>query len=194
MTPQNLSIFEKLAILKADTAVQNEPTVPSPITPDILATVVATAICPGVNRGFDWGKSKTPDGNAVTNLKHCISRKVVPVSVADVARLQVAPQELPNSGESGYPKDRHGVARMGWQLVSKRFSASFAVAPSGQRRDGLWPREMSRFGASHGCDYEPWLAPKRLSIRFYLIKNPSRRCRPGLAFCWFPIPMADAMG
>ena len=49
-----------------------------------------------------------------------------------------------------------------------------------QGRDGLWSREMSRFGASYGCDCEPWLAPKRLSIRFYLFKNPSRRCHSGL--------------
>ena len=58
-----------------------------------------------------------PRGNAVTDLKRCISRKVVPVGVADVARLQVAPQELSNSGESGYPKVRHGYAREGWQHV-----------------------------------------------------------------------------
>ena len=38
---------------------------------------------------------------------------------------------------------------------------------------------MSRFGASHGCDWEPWLAPKRLIIRFYFMKNPLRRCLAG---------------
>ena len=54
-----------------------------------------------------------------------------------------------------------------------------ADTSSGQRRDGLWSGEMSRFGASHGCDWEPRLAPKRLSTRFYLIKNPSRRCPSG---------------
>ena len=60
--------------------------------------------------------------------------------------------------------------------------------PGGQRRDGLWSGEMSRFGASHGCDWEPWLAPKRLSIRFYLIENPSRRCPEGAtaSFKMFP--------
>ena len=64
-------------------------------------------------------RSLASDGNAVTDLKRCTSRKVVPASVADVARLQVAPQKLPNSGESGYSKVRHGVARMG--CVSCRF-------------------------------------------------------------------------
>ena len=38
---------------------------------------------------------------------------------------------------------------------------------------------MSRFGASHGCDWEPRLSPKRLTIRFYLTESPSRRCQPG---------------
>ena len=27
---------------------------------------------------------------------------------------------------------------------------------------------MSRFGDSLGCDWEPWLSPKQLIIRFYL--------------------------
>ena len=39
---------------------------------------------------------------------------------------------------------------------------------------------MSRFDASHGCDWEPWLAPKRLIIRLYFVKNPSRRWVGGL--------------
>ena len=51
--------------------------------------------------------------NAVTDLERCISMKVLPVGVADVAKLQVAPQELPNSGESGYPKVPHGVGYCG---------------------------------------------------------------------------------
>ena len=37
----------------------------------------------------------------------------MPIGVADVARLQVTPQELPNSGESGAPKIRHGVGQKG---------------------------------------------------------------------------------
>ena len=60
--------------------------------------------------------------------------------------------------------------RMGHQQMKRGNISNLAVAPSGQRRDGLWSRKMSRFGASHGCDWEPWLAPKRLSIRFYLLK------------------------
>ena len=52
--------------------------------------------------------------------------------------------------------------------------------PSSQHRDGFWSGEMSRFGASHGCDWEPRLAPKRLTIRFYLIESPSRRCHPAI--------------
>ena len=54
--------------------------------------------------------------------------------------------------------------------------------------------EMSRFGASHGCDWEPWLAPKRLSIRFYLIKNPSRRCHSGLTVLLSRQPTASTVG
>ena len=57
-------------------------------------------------------------GSPADRVYKCVPKKrddrLVPlVGVADVARLQVAPQELPNSGESGYPKIRHGVARMG---------------------------------------------------------------------------------
>ena len=58
--------------------------------------------------------------NAVTDLKRCISRKMLPVGVAHVARLQVAPQELPNSGESGYPKIRHGVAPIRKRTLATR--------------------------------------------------------------------------
>ena len=38
--------------------------------------------------------------------------------------------------------------------------------PFGQRCDGFWSGKMSRFGASHGCDWEPRLSPKRLSGKF----------------------------
>lgn len=34
----------------------------------------------------------------------------MPVNVADVAKLQVAPMDLSNSGQSGYPEVRSGVA------------------------------------------------------------------------------------
>ena len=34
----------------------------------------------------------------------------------------------------------------------------------------FWSEEMSRFGDSHGCDWEPWLAPKRLIARCYALK------------------------
>ena len=95
-------------------------------------------------------------GNAVTDLKRCISRKVEPVGVADVARLQVAPQELPNSGESGYPKVRHGAAIPGFGLAFHLQSHGFhhglhAVALSGagcsfiglhQLRERLQPRSV----------------------------------------------------
>ena len=38
--------------------------------------------------------------NAVTDFEGCLSIKVLPTGVADVARLQVDPQELPKSGEA----------------------------------------------------------------------------------------------
>ena len=78
----------------------------------------------------------------MTDLKHRISKKVVQVKVADVARLQLAPRELPNSGESGYPKVRHGVANQG-------FSASRLFEKS-ERKTGLQTSKLN---------------PKRASVR-----------------------------
>ena len=72
----------------------------------------------------------------------------MPVVVADVARLQVAPQELPNSGESGYPKVRYGVAFRG---LGSYFIGNFMAST----RSPL-------FGAKCSLGYRPNAVVKRV--------------------------------
>ena len=35
------------------------------------------------------------------------------------------------------------------------------------------------YADSRGCDWEPWLSPNRLNIRFHFKRSPSRRCPLG---------------